>query len=173
MKEVKETDPVALKKLQEAEKLRIEKEQKIMDSLDYLYDEKQQDKTFSKKVGKYMRPTWKVVIAITLTVGFAIVATLYGWWIMKTMTEMNMSIFNPDETCVEAVLPWCFVMLGAATILLICKSFSGLLLSQIAEEITQGFRADMYEAVVRKPIGWHDKRENGAGIMTATLSSDV
>lgn len=65
------------------------------------------------------------------------------------------------------------VMLGAAFALLICKSFSGLLLAQIAEEITQGFRAEMYESVVRKPIGWHDKRENGAGIMTATLSSDV
>ncbi len=173
MNEVKEKDPVALKKLQEAEKTRLEKEQKIIDDLDYLYDEKKQSKTFQNKVGKYMRPTWKVVIAITLTVGTAIFATLYGWWIMKTMTEMNMSIFNEDETTVEAVLPWCFVMLGASIALFICKSFSGLLLAQIAEEITQGFRAEMYESVVRKPIGWHDQRENGAGIMTATLSSDV
>lgn len=96
MNEVKETDPVARQKLQDAEKMRIEKEQKINDDLDYLYDEAKQDATFRKKVGKFMRPTWKVVISLTLTVGTAIFATLYGWWIMKTMSEMNMSIFNPD-----------------------------------------------------------------------------
>ena len=96
MNEVKETDPVARQKLQEAEKMRTEKEQKINDDLDYLYDEAKQDATFRKKVGKFMRPTWKVVISLTLTVGTAIFATLYGWWIMKTMSEMNMSIFNPD-----------------------------------------------------------------------------
>lgn len=26
---------------------------------------------------------------------------------------------------------------------------------------------------MRKDIGWHDNRENGSGIITATLASDV
>ena len=151
----------------------MEYESKIIDDMDYIYDPKKQDGTFKQKVGKFMKPTWKVVIALILTVGTAVFATLYGWWIMRTMTEMNMSVLDDSETAVEAVLPWCFVMLGASTMLFICKGIAGLLLSQIAEEITQGFRAEMYESVIRKPIGWHDQRDNGAGIMTATLSSDV
>ena len=31
----------------------------------------------------------------------------------------------------------------------------------------------MYESVLRKDMGWHDNRSNSAGVITATLASDV
>jgi len=34
-------------------------------------------------------------------------------------------------------------------------------------------RKDLYESIIRKDIGWHDDRDNSAGIMTGTLASDV
>ena len=172
MKDIKEKDPVAKQKLQEAEKVRLAHEQKIIDDLDYIYDEKKQDKTFRDKVGAHMRPTWKVIVALMATAVVAVSATLYGWWIMRAMTEINIAAFT-GEKALDRVGPYCLIMGGSSILLLISKSISGLLLAQVAEEITQGFRAELYQAIVRKPIGWHDERDNGAGIMTATLSSDV
>jgi len=172
LKDIKEKDPIAKEKLQEAEKVRLAHETKIIDDLDHIYNETKQDKTFRDKVGAHMRPGWKVIIALLSTAVVAVSATLYGWYIMRAMTEINVAAFT-GESAVDRVAPWCFVMLGSSILLLISKSISGLLLSQVAEEITQGFRAELYEAIVRKPIGWHDQRDNGAGIMTATLSSDV
>lgn len=64
-------------------------------------------------------------------------------------------------------------MFGGSFILLISKSFSGMLLSRVAEHLTTGVRKDLYQAILRKDIGWHDNRDNSAGVMTATLASDV
>lgn len=172
LKDIVEKDPVAREKLQEAEKLRVALEQKIFDDLDYIYDEKKQDKTFRDKVGAYMKPGWKVVVALIATAIVAVSATLYGWFIMRSMSELNIAAFT-GESAFDAVAPWCGVMAGGCVLLFVSKTISGLLLSQVAEEVTQGFRAELYQAIVRKPIGWHDQRDNGAGIMTATLSSDV
>ena len=47
------------------------------------------------------------------------------------------------------------------------------MLSRVSENITGKVRQDLYESILRKDIGWHDHRENGSGIMTGTLSSDV
>jgi len=64
-------------------------------------------------------------------------------------------------------------MLIGGIILGFCKSGSMILLSRVAEKIVQGVRKDLYQAILRKNIGWHDERENSSGVMTATLSSDV
>lgn len=64
-------------------------------------------------------------------------------------------------------------MIGASFILFFTVSFGKIALSRAAENLTKGMRMSMYEACMRKDIGWHDDRDNSSGIMTATLSSDV
>ena len=92
---------------------------------------------------------------------------------MAAMNAMNESSGDPNESVMENVIPWCALMFGGAFVLLITKSFSGMLLSRVAEHLTTGVRKDLYQAILRKDIGWHDNRDNAAGIMTATLASDV
>jgi|Transcript_11191 ATP-binding cassette subfamily B (MDR/TAP) protein 1 len=60
-----------------------------------------------------------------------------------------------------------------SAILFIAKGSSGIFLAQVAENITMGVRTDLYNSIIRKDIGWHDQRDNSAGVMTATLASDV
>ena len=47
------------------------------------------------------------------------------------------------------------------------------MLTKVSENITGKVRQDLYESILRKDIGWHDHRDNSAGIMTGTLASDV
>lgn len=135
-------------------------------------DPKLADKTFSKKLGKYAEPVYALVIAAISTCIFAITAPLFGWFLMKVMAEINISYFF-GESVIDAALPWCLVMLLASIIMWIFKSLAGVMIVRISENITMNIRAELYESVVRKEIGWHDDRENSSGVMTATLASDV
>jgi len=91
---------------------------------------------------------------------------------MEAMNNMNLAAATGADVMKE-VLPWIGLMFGGSFVLLVCKSFSGILLSRVAENLTTAVRNDLYQAVMRKDIGWHDDRDNSAGVMTATLASDV
>ena len=106
------------------------------------------------------------------TIIFAVVAPFYGYFIMKTMNEMNVAAFK-QENVLDAVLPWCGWMIVGAVVIAISKSIADIALGVVSENITAGMRKELYENVVRKDIGWHDNRENGAGVITSTLASDV
>jgi len=57
--------------------------------------------------------------------------------------------------------------------LFVAKAGSIICLSRVSENITENIRKDLYTAVLRKDLGWHDDRNNSSGVMTATLASDV
>ena len=140
--------------------------------MDDVVNEKKQDATFRTRVAVYAKPTWKILIGIFMVVLVGVVAPLFGWFIMKAMALMNLAVFM-NTSALDEVLPWCGWMLLSCLVILIAKSISGVLLTHVSQEIIQGFRAELYEKILRKDIGWHDQRDNGAGIMTATLASDV
>ena len=64
-------------------------------------------------------------------------------------------------------------MLIIAILLFLFKGGSGMLLAHVAVNVLHGVRKDLYAALMRKDIGWHDLRENSTGIITSTLASDV
>ena len=70
-------------------------------------------------------------------------------------------------------MPWILTMLGLATGIMICKATSVILFAKVGQNIISGVRNELYESVLRKEIGWHDIHENSAGVVTATLASDV
>jgi len=41
------------------------------------------------------------------------------------------------------------------------------------ENITMNVRINLYKSMLRKNLGWFDKRENSTGILTGVLSRDV
>ena len=43
----------------------------------------------------------------------------------------------------------------------------------IGENITLNIREKLYGALVKKDIGWFDKRENAPGVLNSVLASDV
>ena len=43
----------------------------------------------------------------------------------------------------------------------------------VGENITLNVRKQLYTAIMLKHVGWHDNQDNAAGILSATLASDV
>lgn len=107
-----------------------------------------------------------------LIVIYSVLLVMFGWFIMKTMVGMNISQFMGTDVW-DSVLEWIIVMGVSSFVIMIGKSIAMILLSRVAERVVNGTRMELYEAVLRKDIGWHDHRENSSGIMTSTLSSDV
>lgn len=136
-------------------------------------------------MAKYVKPMWKVVIGCIGAALLGIGATFFGWFLMEVMSEQNkviamnliiddttgLNMFN--ESALDNCLPWIIVMVAVAISLFFFKGGSGLLLAHVAAEVLLGVRTDLYNAFMRKDIGWHDLRENSAGILTSTLASDV
>lgn len=43
----------------------------------------------------------------------------------------------------------------------------------VGENITLNVRKQLYKSILLKHVGWHDNQDNAAGILSATLASDV
>lgn len=137
----------------------------------------------------YARPGWMICLGFLGTIIFAIVSPMYGYFIMKTMNEMNLGYAErliaqettrltkietePEKTVMDRALIWCIIMIIGSIVIFISKAIGGIMLSKVSENITGKVRQDLYESILRKDIGWHDHRDNSAGIMTGTLASDV
>ena len=113
-----------------------------------------------------------MIIGTTAALISGLVAPLFGLGIMKNLGEIMKAQFSGDNV-VEAILPWVIFMIGLSFTTLICKATANILFAKVGQNIIYGVRNELYEAVLRKEIGWHDDRFNSAGIMTATLASDV
>lgn len=129
--EIKERDPVAAAKLQEAEARRIEYEEKIAEGMQDVLDPKLAEETFRKKLGKYAEPMSAMVISCIATCIFAITAPLFGWFLMKVMAEINISYFL-GESVIDAALPWCGIMLAASFVMFIGKSLAGVMIARVS-----------------------------------------
>lgn len=135
-------------------------------------------------MAKYAKPASTIIFGMIATAIFGIVSPMYGWFIMEAMNGMNEGyqekiafdaglIESAGEGIFDRALPWCIIMLIGAFVIFVFKSLGAVLLSRVSENITSSVRQDLYESIIRKDIGWHDHRENSAGIMTGTLASDV
>lgn len=171
-KAIHETDPKAKAKLIEAEKTRLDKEAAILEDMDDLVNPKKAERTYGLIMATYTRPQWSSIAGVALAGVVGIVAPMYGWFIMEAMNQMNFAAFGGNDV-MDATLPWCGAMLLGSIVLFIAKGGSGIFLARVAENVIEGVRTDLYNSIVRKNIGWHDDRMNSAGVMTATLASDV
>ena len=131
----------------------------------------------------YSKPIWMILLGFLGKAIFGLIAPLYGYFVMSTMGEMNegyaereiakLNNTEPEETVLEKALPWCYIMIAAAILIFFGKALGGVMLEKVSENITGKVRQDLYQSIMRKDIGWHDHRENSAGILTGTLASDV
>jgi len=97
----------------------------------------------------YTVPVWASIAGITLVGVVGIVAPMYGWLIIETMTAMNIAAFS-GTSVMDKTLPWAGAMLLAAIILLFTKGLSGVFLARVGENVITGVRKDLYNSVVRK-----------------------
>ena len=91
---------------------------------------------------------------------------------MKNMSEIMFAQYAGDSV-IDAVKWWVTFMVCLSIALMIFKSLSIILFAKVGHNIVQGVRKELYEAVLRKHMGWHDDRQNASGVISATLASDV
>lgn len=156
----------------EAEKMRIEYETKVTEDMNDVLDPSKASSTFRKRTGVYATPGIFIVLGVVFAGCVGILAPCYGWFIMETMNGMNLAAKNQTNVLDETG-QWLIIMLIAACVLFFLKSSSIIALTRVSENITENIRKDLYNAVLRKDLGWHDDRNNSSGVMTATLASDV
>jgi len=102
-----------------------------------------------------------------------LVAPMFGVGIMKNLSQIMTAQIDPSLDVLEAIAPWIVFMIGLAIGLFATKAVSVMLFGKVGQNIIMGVRKELYTAALRKEIGWHDDRENSAGVITATLASDV
>jgi len=74
---------------------------------------------------------------------------------------------------VDAIKYWVCLMVLLSALIFAAKSTAVICFNAVGNNIVAGVRKELYEAVMRKDVGWHDDRLNSSGVITATLASDV
>jgi ATP-binding cassette subfamily B (MDR/TAP) protein 1 len=77
------------------------------------------------------------------------------------------------ENVLDAVTGWVLLIVGCTFVVSIGKGVSVMFTGRVTQNMIAGVRQQVYEATMRQDIGWHDNRNNSAGVITATLASDV
>ena len=60
-------------------------------------------------------------------------------------------------------------MVGMAVAIMLAKALATILFARVGQNIIAGVRAELYESVLRKEIGWHDEPDNAAGVLLCCL----
>ena len=81
----------------------------------------------------------------------------------------------PEEglTLKETILKYVIAMIILSVSLFVFKTLNAIAFIFVTENIILGLRTNLYRSIMQKHMGWHDNRENSAGEMSTTLSSDV
>ena len=90
------------------------------------------------------------------------------------MSKMTDSFYFTDTSKMMDVTRWYafyfFLLgLGAGTAVLLRSG----LLAIAGEEMVQRVRGDLFKAIMRQEIGWHDREANAAGVLQTKLSADA
>ena len=115
---------------------------------------------------------WKVIIGTLSSLVAGLVAPLFGFLIMKILSEMMFAQYA-GENVLAATGDWTLMMVAAAILIMIAKASSVINFSGIGQNIIKNVRKELYSSILHKEIGWHDDSTNGSGVLTATLASDV
>ena len=68
---------------------------------------------------------------------------------------------------------WILMMFIAALVNLCTAFVQKFSFGIVGENITINMRHKLYEAILKKSVGWFDLRDNSAGVLTSVLASDI
>lgn len=91
----------------------------------------------------HTKPVWKLVVAVFFVVMAGATCPLFGWFVMESMTRMNIAAYI-GASAYDEVLPWCGAMLLASAVIFLGKSVSGVLLTHVTANVVQHVREDLY-----------------------------
>ena len=123
-------DPEVKAKLEEANAVLKEQDEKLKQQLDPILNPKKQRATFKQKLSKYNKPTCNVVFGTIAALGAGLVAPLFGYAIMKNLSETMFAQYYQTDV-LEAIKYWIIFMLSLAIGIWIAKSSAVILFQRV------------------------------------------
>ena len=140
--------------------------------LEPITNPKKQGGTFRTRLMKYNYPVINVVFGFFTQFLVGFFGPAFGVLIIKTLFSMIKYVYDPEQMR-KSVDYWVLLMFIAAIICLLFTFLSKWAFGIVGENITINIRRDLYNAIMRKDIGWHDDQNNAAGILSSILAADV
>lgn len=116
----------------------------------------------------FEQPNWFVVGMIGAVI-FGGVMPTWGYMLSKTQNVFYLS--DPNEIRRQSSMYGLYYILFAGVSLLTSvMEYTGLL--GMGEQMIMRLRSDMFEALLRRDVGYFDRKENSVGVLTTALSND-
>jgi ATP-binding cassette subfamily B (MDR/TAP) protein 1 len=128
----------------------------------------------SKRISRRM---WKLVMAhpgwlFTGFCGAAVFGAVFPCWGLMLARSQEMFYLDTANKIRHraSTLACYYILMAGVAFVSATLQFWGI--AQVAERVTMKLRSEMFEAIVRREIGFFDKEENAIGILTTKLAND-
>lgn len=150
-----------------------EKRLALKELLDPFTNPKKQTGAFFSKVKAYNDPCYAVVLGFIGALLMGLVLPWFGFFFMKVEFALMIPPSSVTPNMKDEVNKWCLYMFCLAITAGLCTFVGKFSFVVVGENITMNMRRNLYQALLRKHIGWHDDRSHASGMMTSVLASDV
>ena len=137
-----------------------------------VYDKKKQKSIFSKKLNQYNKP---IILSLMGCLFAAIIGCcnpVFGALMIKAIFVMLFLQPSEYSQASEKMNSWVVYMLILAGVVFCSATLRQIFFGYVGENITENIRKDVYQATMRKHMGWHDIRTNNAGVINAVLAGE-
>ena len=164
-------EQLAKEMMRKADEAKKEKDEALKEKFKDINDPKKQLQVFRAKLWKYNEPKSLVVVGFFFACIFGLIQPLCGTFFVQIIFGLYAA--EDQESMLDSVSIWIYGLVGIAILAFVAKCLAFGAFSWVAQNIVLGIRRDLYLAILRKEIAWHDDRENASGMMSAMLASDV
>lgn len=168
-----ESEQIAKNMLAKADEAKAERDKELEEKFKDINDPKKQMQVFRTKLWQYNHPKVFVVFGFFFAVIFGLIQPLCGTFFVQIIFAMYKSIFEGNKQLLDAVIIWIYALGGIAVCAFIGKSLTMCCFSYVAQNMIMDVRRDLYLAMLKQDIGWHDDRDHASGSLSAMLASDV
>ena len=125
-----------------------------------------QKRGYFKRLLTYNKPYFLVIVGLIGSALQGMSWPVFGIFYVRAFFAM----FDKD---LEEIGINSAILVGVSIISAIGTYFQKISFGILAENVTKEIRRDLYHSILRKHIGWFDRRENNIGVLTSVMSSDV
>ena len=159
-------------KTKEADEQDKAREAKAELSISEVFDKKKQTGLFRKKLNQYNKPVILSIVGCIFCALVGLANPIFGALMIKGI--FTMLFLRPDEysQASDKMNGWVGYMLILAAVVFVGVTLRGICFGYVGENITENIRRDVYQATMRKHMGWHDVRTNNAGVINSILAGE-
>ncbi len=160
--EMTEVEKAKMEEADNNEKVIVDEEKEIIAT--------NQRQGFFTRLIPYSRPCSLVFIGLLVSLIQGCIFPIFGLFLVK----MLFALMSPDmEYLREESNFWCLLMFLSAILMFFTMTTQKGSFGIIGENITLKMRYKLYSSIMRKHMGFFDKRENSPGVLTTTLANEA